>query len=432
MRVLVTGGAGFIGSHLIDLLLSRPDIEAVLVFDNLVRQVHPSSPDWPAYLTEARPEDWRETWTDRGPGAPPAIVQARAGRWFGDVRDPNAVARALESFRPTVVVHLAALVGVGQSGELPAQYVSTNVTGTSVIVEMVKRYNEQAEFRRTALAELNRPIDERLVALGEGPNAPGRDDLEAADLELRAQIEHLPERPIGVTVIAGSMSSYGEGGAVAVPEYRPLAPASVYAWTKAAQEQIATQIATQHGLDVRIARFFNVIGARQALTNPYTGIAAIFAARNLVGLPARIYEDGQQERDFVDVRDVATALVAIIEHGAPGGTYNVCTSTPRTVLDVAETIRAEFERAGDRPPLPDVTGLVRAGDVRDCFGDSTRLRSLGWQPAHSFASSIADLVAWVRLQPESVRAAVLDRAEQAHQELLDGGLLTAAGPGGEQ
>jgi dTDP-L-rhamnose 4-epimerase len=414
MRVLVTGGAGFIGSHLIDHLLMCADVEAVMSFDCLVQQVHPESPKWPEYQFALAPDAWKGD-------APRAFTR------FGDVRDPNAVARTLETFRPDVVIHLAALVGVGQSAEWPAKYVSSNVTGTSVVVEMVARYNEQAAFRVAAMADLARPVEERLASLDlpEGSTTEeGIAALNEFDAGLLAQVQGLPDRPIRTVVIAGSMSSYGEGGDQPVTEDRALAPASVYAWTKAAQEQIARTIAGAHDLDIRIARFFNVIGPRQSLTNPYTGIGAIFAARALVGKAARVYEDGQQARDFINVIDVVTAIKAIVDHGDAGQAYNVCTGQPTTVLDLAGLIRTALGG-----PEPEVTGLYRSGDVRRCVGDNTRLRSLGWHPFYTIENTVEQLAAWVRSQPEDARRRIIETTDSAHEELLASGLLVQTAGG---
>lgn len=497
-RVMVTGGAGFIGQHLCKRLVEM-GIE-VLSFDCLVQQVHPESyeraggPHWPA--EQAGVEGIRT--------------------WFGDVSQPQAVISAMFSFRPDAIVHLAALVGVGQGNVMIAPYVSKNVTGTAVVADCAVRYNDSIAERRTlptlrdcrtavdeAIADLtarrdglsDRPLDEVF-----DPEHPVDEDGNPflvndalADIEgtlLRVtrrgvefadeivRVEQLPETPIRAVIVAGSMSSYGEGayaaadgsnrrvrGAdrradflargifdaldeqdngegweiVGVRETDDLRPASVYAWTKAAAEAIALQVSRARGLDVRVARFFNVYGRGQALRNPYTGIASIFTSRVLTGRNPIIYEDGGQLRDFVHVSDVVSGLVTILEHGRSGEVYNVGTGTPTSVIELAQQIIDEVELSSETgsPPVTTLDPSVeiaptfpspavwRTGDVRHCYADARKLRALGWSPSVRLADGIADLIVWARSRPEWMAAPSTDGT--AETELDAAGLLGRVG-----
>ena len=467
MRVCVTGASGFIGQHVCRHFLSLG--AEVMSFDCLLPQVHGASPDgrtsWPLAQIDV-----------------PGLTNR-----FGDCSDPMAFANALFAFTPDLVVHLAAKVGVGQSAYEIAPYVSKNVTGTAVVVDLAVRYNEghrdnprklvelqgEIEAERRSLAHWKaeiealvlRPADEirfldanpenqqTVAEYLETEAIPMRDRAQYRINEMTANAEQLaamtPPHPIASVIVAGSMSSYGEGayhnatgtirggdrypkamargffdifhGAkpVGIPETEPLEPASVYAWTKAAAEEIALQVHRVRGLDVRVARFFNVFGPGQSLTNPYTGICAIFSARCMVGFQPVVYEDGGQLRDFVHVGDVARAIATIAEQGEAGGAYNVGTGNPRSVLDVARAIGAEF----NIEPLIPVPAIWRVGDVRHCFADATKLRDLGWSPQVSFEQGIHDLIAWVRESASETEIRAI--AGRAEVELAERGLLRA-------
>ena len=451
-RVLITGGAGFIGSHLADHLIDQGC--EVMVFDCLVPQAHPNSPKWPSYMREDG-----TLWVERE-GLHP---------WFGDVRDQRAVHSALLDFKPDTVIHLAARVGMAQGDEQIANYVSSNVTGTAVLLNCLVHHNRLVKDRAEALAHLDEEVeitpseyvetgreipdtilgdiargdtyevwfpstedspggwgptrevpaqlvglsvgdpddhDEILMALGLDPldddslavrikrpsqlvpetrletQAEAEARYEAWRIDERQRIESLPAKPVKAVFIAGSMSAYGEGAYLAdswmglerirgqqrepeslaagmfdaaPPDAEPvglhegdeLMPGSVYAITKATQEQLGLVVGKAHGISVYVGRFFNVFGERQALDNPYTGVGAIFAARALSGRAPLVYEDGKQIRDFIHVSDVCRAIEVIIEKGEPG-VYNVGTGRETTV----GRSRAHRHRTGPRQRYP--------------------------------------------------------------------------------
>lgn len=412
-RVLVTGAAGFLGSYVVDALLERGC--HVMAYDCLLPQVHPRAPTWPDYQPD----------------------HERLVKWFGDVRQyRNAFLPALEEFRPDTVIHLAAAVGVGQSTYEPAHYTSVNVTGTAAVVDWILRWNREQDGVEAGLVELARTDDV------EAQDGQTQDEAVAAFLEsiapMQVALEEKRRPRIERLFVAGSMSSYGEGAYVSsgpvpvelppghpdavpapTPEEHPLRGASVYAWSKGEAERLALMLGRQHGLDVRVARFFNAYGSRQALSNPYTGVAAIFAARLQAGLAPVVYEDGGMTRDFTHASDIASAVLAILDHGNAGEVYNVGTGVPTSVLELACMLALRVAPEGATPIVPIVTGTSRVGDIRHCYADATKLRALGWEPKVALEDGVTELLAWVASQPAESQE-LLDRA---HAELEALGLV---------
>ena len=365
-RVLVTGGAGFIGSHLADALLASG--RRVRALDNLTPQVH-------------------------GDGGRPAYLADDVELQVGDVRDPEAVRRALDGVDS--VVHLAARVGVGQSMYELAAYTSENSLGTAVLLE----------------ALLDRPVRRLVVAssmsvYGEGAYETLDGRPAEAGVRSREQLERDEWEP------------KGPGGEELAPvptgEDKQPSLASIYALTKYQQERACLIFGSAYELPTVALRFFNTYGPRQALSNPYTGVLAIFAARLLNDRPPLVFEDGRQRRDFVSVRDVAGAIRLALERDeAAGHALNVGSGESVTVMEVgerlAETIGAEQE--------PEVTGRYRAGDIRHCFADISRAGSLlGYEPRVSLADGMIELAAWLEGRVAD------DRVEDAGAELLRRGL----------
>jgi dTDP-L-rhamnose 4-epimerase len=368
-RYLVVGGAGFIGSHLADRLLQHG--HEVRIYDSLVPQVHGRPDSWPAYLNAA------------------------VDMMHGDVRDADALARALAGVDG--VFHLAARVGVGQSMYEIEDYVAANELGTATLLQLLSQ----------------RPVERLVVAssmsiYGEGlyRDAQGRTvqtGLRSA-AQLRAQRwepQDRARRPLEP---------------IATPEDKTPDLASVYALSKYSQERMCLIVGEAYGIETVALRLFNVFGSRQALSNPYTGVLAIFAARLLNGRRPAVFEDGLQRRDFVHVKDVARAFrLAVASPAARGQAINVGSGCAYTVAEVAHFLAGAL----GRPELtPEITGKARAGDIRHCFADISRAELLlGFRPAHRLETDLDELVGWLDGQVAE------DHVGQATAELERRGLV---------
>jgi dTDP-L-rhamnose 4-epimerase len=368
-RVLITGGAGFIGSHVADRLLSSG--YDVRIFDNLTPQVHGAAAERPAYL------------------------DADAELIVGDVCDADALEPALRGV--DAVIHLAASVGVGQSMYDIVSYVQTNEAGTAVLLEALSR----------------RPVERLVVASSMSVYGEGL----AHD---RAGQPVDPQPRPAAQLRRGNWELLDEAGdpltPAPTPESKQPSLSSVYALNKYAQEQMSLIVGKAYGIDTVALRFFNVYGPRQALSNPYTGVLAIFASRLLNQRPPLVFEDGLQRRDFVHVRDVAQAcLLALQSERAAGGVFNIGSGQSRTVLSIAE----ELARVTGKPQIvPHVTGKYRAGDIRHCFADIGNSRSaLGFAPQIDFADGLAELAEWLSGQVAD------DGVDRATAELEQRGLV---------
>jgi dTDP-L-rhamnose 4-epimerase len=370
--VLVTGGAGFIGSHLVDALLDRG--HHVRVYDNLEPQVHGGlreRGEWPAYLSPA------------------------AECVLGDVRDREALHRALQGVE--VVFHLAARVGVGQSMYEIEPYVDTNARGTAVLLDLLANTEHQVNKLLVASS---------MSVYGEGtyecadcgivyPTLRPEEQLRARDWEMRC--------PKCKEVVAP----------LPTDESKPLFPTSVYAISKRDQEELCLSVGRAYNLPTVALRFFNVYGTRQALSNPYTGVVAIFGGRLLNGKPPLIFEDGEQVRDFTHISDIVEAcLLAMEGDGADYQAINVGTGRPTSILQVAEALIAHLGVEVE----PEIVDRFRAGDIRHCFADTARAERLGFQPQTAFAEGIGETVEWVRAQVAA------DRFDAARDELERRGL----------
>ena len=313
----------------------------------------------------------------------------------GDVRDRGTVERCLAGV--DVVIHLAAAVGVGQSMYEIASYTDVNDLGTATLLEAMAR----------------RPV-ERLVCAssmsiyGEGL-ARGADEG-VVEPEPRP-LEQLRRGDWNIRDAAGAILT-----PLPTPEHKQPALNSVYALNKYNQERMCLIVGKAYNIPTVALRFFNVYGPRQALSNPYTGVLAIFASRLLNGRQPLVFEDGQQRRDFVHVRDVAEAcLLALQTKAAIGGAYNIASGESRTIFSVAEDLARVMGRSEIKPC---VTGKYRAGDIRHCFADIARSRAeLGFDPKVRFREGLAELAKWLAGQ------SAIDRSEAATTELASRGLV---------
>ena len=365
--ILITGGAGFIGRHVAHAALRRG--HRVRVLDSLIEQVHG---------TRGRPD-----------GLPEGV-----GFQVGDVRDAEAVAKALRGVDK--VVHLAAEVGVGQSMYAVDRYVGVNDLGTATLFQClidqpVKRVvvaSSMSIYGEGLYKDRDGASHEDVLRGPRGPDG-GWDPLDAAG------------RPLTPAP---------------TPEWKRPTLASVYAITKYVQERLTLTLAPAYGMEGVALRLWNAYGPGQALSNPYTGVLAIFASRIHNGKPPVIFEDGAQMRDFVHVEDVAQAFMLALDHPkAAGGVYNIGSGAFRSVSEVA-TLLAD---AMGRPDLrPEIAGKARAGDIRHCIPDIGKARTeLGFEPACDFRTGLEELALWVAEQE------AVDRVGDARRELEARGLV---------
>lgn len=371
--VLITGGAGFIGSHLADALVERG--LSVRVLDNLDSQVHGPANRPPAHV---------ENHTSSGHVE---FVQ-------GDVRDPATVERALEGV--DFVFHQAAAVGVGQSMYRIADYVSVNSLGAAALLQ--------------AIVERERPLTRMVVAssmsiYGEGSYACPEHGTISPEPRPMAQLA-ARDWPMRCPACQAEVEPLPTG------EEKPLQPTSVYAVTKRSHEELFMTVGRAYDIPTIALRYFNVYGPRQSLSNPYTGVAAIFTCRLLNGKPPLIFEDGRQSRDFIHVSDIVQANLRALDTEVPYGVYNVGTGRR---LDLLEMVRLLRERLGG--PEPTIVEKFRKGDVRDCYANIARIREeLGFEARVRFEDGIADLAEWARGQEAR------DAVEGATTELENVGL----------
>ncbi|MFO8058360.1 MAG: SDR family NAD(P)-dependent oxidoreductase [bacterium] len=373
-RVLVTGGAGVIGSHITDLLLEEG--YEVRVLDSLEPQVHGERDSAPDYLN---PE---------------------AEFIKGDVRDKDVLDRALSDV--DMVCHQAAMVGVAQSMYEIDRYVHGNDCVTASLLQgIVDRIPKSGRIKKLVVAS-------SMSIYGEGryrcpncglvaPRVRSNEQLERREWELRCDCGEVLE-------------------AVPTDEAKSLICESVYAIGKKVTEELALVIGRAYGIPTVALRYFNIYGPRQALSNPYTGLLAIVASRVRNERPALIFEDGRQCRDFTYVRDAARANLAALRWGGEGGVaVNVGTGKPRSVLDVADAVRDGL--GGDLPH--EVQGAFRSGDIRHCYADTGLAREvLDYETATSFEEGLPVFLDWAA-EEEGVE----DLVQKGVSELKDKGLI---------
>jgi dTDP-L-rhamnose 4-epimerase len=366
-RILITGGAGFIGSHLADELLHQG--YRVRVLDPLSPQVHGDGATRPGYLD-------------------PDVELLR-----GTVEDPELTADALIGV--DAVYHLAAKVSVGQSMYDINGYTTTNNAGTAVLLE----------------ALLKRPVERLVVAssmsiYGEGLYRDARGTLVPGGTR---SLEQLKARQWEPRDAQGQPLT-----PVPTPETKEPSLASVYALSKFDQERMCMIVGRAYGIPTVALRFFNVYGPRQSLSNPYTGVLAIFASQLLSDTAPMIFEDGQQRRDFVNVRDIARACrLALETPAAVDQVFNVGSGRNFSVTEIA----ARLSRILNKDIDPEITHRYRVGDIRHCFADISRAREvLGYAPLVTFEQGLAELAEWLEGQ------IVVNHFEDARNELTSRGL----------
>lgn len=368
-QILITGGAGFVGSHLADGLLAAG--HRVRVLDDLTPQVHPTGP--PEYLS------------------------SDAELIRGDVRDHDMLKKALKGV--DVIYHLAATIGVGQSMYEISRYMSVNTLGTAELLQAI--LDSKASIQKLIVAS-------SMSIYGEGRyicSACGRPA--APPVRSNTQLRH------------GEWNLYcAECGGILSPlptaEGKPSEINSMYALSKRDQEELCLIYGRTYGLPVTALRFFNIYGTRQALSNPYTGVAAVFGSRMLNGNAPLIFEDGEQMRDFVSIHDIVRAnILAMERQESDGEVINVGCGRPITIRRVAELLAETFGK--DMQPV--ITKKFRAGDIRHCYADISKAHTLlGYVPLVTHEVGFRELAEWLRSQQAE------DKAETMLRELSAYGL----------
>ena len=374
-HVLVTGGAGFIGSHLVDALLARG--YDVTVLDNLLPQVHGDA--------ERDADGW------------PIYLDPRAKRIAGDVLDPEIFHKSLDGV--THLAHLAASVGVGQSMTNIVDYTRNNVMGAASMLEVLSQRPHTVQ--RMVVASSMSIYGEgayRVPSTGAtvAPPLRSHEQLAARRWELEVDGEELVP--------------------AATTEEKLLQPASIYAVNKRDHEEMFIAVGRALQIPTVALRLFNAYGSRQALSNPYTGVAAIFISRLLNDQPPMVFEDGRQQRDFVHVGDVADAFVTVIGDERPvWDVFNVGSGTPISIEAMGRTLA----RMLGKDLEPEILGKYRVGDIRHCFPDLSKIdRRFGFRPRRTFDEGMQELIGWV-----AATKAPVDRSQASLDELQKQKLL---------
>ncbi|HID27424.1 MAG TPA: SDR family NAD(P)-dependent oxidoreductase [Methanosarcinales archaeon] len=367
MRILVTGGAGFVGSHLVDALVENGN--EVIIYDNLEPQVHQEIPEY---------------------------LNNNAKFIRSDIRDQE---KLLEIIKDTdIIFHLAAMVGVGQSMYQIKKYVDVNTYGTAKLLDIL--VNSEHKVKKLIVAS-------SMSIYGEGkyscddcgvvyPSLRHEKQLKEKQWEMKCPICKKQVKPIPTD------------------ENKPLQPTSIYAITKKDQEEMCLVTGISYGIPTVALRYFNIYGARQSLNNPYTGVCAIFSSRIKNNNPPLIFEDGLQTRDFISVHDIVESnLIAMNKSGANYEVYNVGTGKPTSILDIAETLLKLYNKDLE----PEIVNKYRSGDIRHCYADISKIKKLGYKPKVSFKNGMQELVKWSELQSAK------DKSLEAYEELRERGLV---------
>ncbi|MFQ6055575.1 MAG: NAD-dependent epimerase/dehydratase family protein [Methanosarcinales archaeon] len=367
MRILVTGGAGFVGSHLVDALVENGN--EVIIYDNLEPQVHQEIPEY---------------------------LNNNAKFIRSDIRDQEKLLGIIKD--TDIIFHLAAMVGVGQSMYQIKKYVDVNTYGTAKLLDIL--VNSEHSVKKLIVAS-------SMSIYGEGkyscedcgvvyPSLRHEKQLKEKQWEMKCPICKKQVKPIPTD------------------ENKPLQPTSIYAITKKDQEEMCLVTGISYGIPTVALRYFNIYGARQSLNNPYTGVCAIFSSRIKNNNPPLIFEDGLQTRDFISVHDIVESnLIAMNKSGADYEVYNVGTGKPTSILDIAETLLKLYNKDLE----PEIVNKYRSGDIRHCYADISKIKKLGYKPKVSFKNGMQELVKWSELQSAK------DKSLEAYEELRERGLV---------
>lgn len=374
-HILITGGAGFIGSHLVDAMLARG--YRVTVLDSLSPQVHGDA--------DLDAEGW------------PTYLAPRARRIHGDLLEDGVFEAALQGV--THLAHLAASVGVGQSMTNIVDYTRNNVMTAAIMLETLSQRPHAVQ--RIAVAS-------SMSIYGEGDYVqPSTGAHVAADIRPFEQLE------------AHRWDLTADGEALEpcpTAEEKPLHPTSIYAVNKRDHEEMFLAVGRALRIPTVALRLFNAYGSRQALSNPYTGVAAIFISRLMNDQPPLVFEDGRQMRDFVHVQDVAEAFATVLDDEREvWDAFNVGSGAPVSINEIAATLA----RLLGKNIAPEVLNRYRVGDIRHCFGDISKIeRTFGFRPRRSMDQGMEELIAWV-----SQTRPPVDRSAESLEQLTRGRLV---------
>ncbi|MCX5713954.1 MAG: NAD-dependent epimerase/dehydratase family protein [Candidatus Omnitrophica bacterium] len=367
MKILVTGGMGFVGSHLVDALVK--DNHEVVCFDNLEYQVHL--------------------------GKHPEYVNKGCRYIIGDMRNKNKLKEAVKN--AGIIFHQAAMVGVGQSMYEISKYIHSNSYGTANLLGILA--NEKNKKKKLMVAS-------SMSIYGEGaynckncgkfyPSQRDIDNLKNKDWQIYCS------------------KCKNEGEPILTSENKPLFPTSVYAYSKKDQEDLALLIGKTYDIPTVALRYFNIYGPRQSLSNPYTGVCAIFSSMIKNNHSPVIYEDGLQSRDFISVKDIVEANIFVMNNPrADFQAFNVGTGRPTNILEIANLLIRLYKKDLN----PQKVNSYRKGDIRHCYADNARLGKLGFKPKISFEEGMKALVGWAN----NIKAK--DRVKFADYKLVKKGL----------
>lgn len=372
-KILVSGGAGFIGSHLVDALIEKG--HEVSILDSLEKQVHGKKDCPPAYLNKKV-----------------KFIQGFVNEYkkLEDLIGENEI-----------IFHLAARVGIGQSMYQIKNYVESNILGLANLLDIL--VNSEHNIKKVIIALSN-------TVYGEGKSHCNKCGEIFSKLRSIDQLKR-KNWELSCPKCGSRLKS------LLTDENSPINPSSIYGFTKQAQETMSLMIGETYGINVSILRFFLVYGTRQALSNPYTGVCSIFSVRALYGKSPIVFEDGNQSRDFVSVIDVCQALILAMENSSANGEiFNGGTGKPITIREVAEIITQKID-----PKLkPIYNRQFRIGDIRHCVADISKIKNtLGYSPTLAFKEEINDLIDWIKTQKDDFQKPSL----KAIQELKEKGLL---------
>lgn len=368
-KILITGGAGFIGSHLVDGLITKG--YKVRILDNLVEQIHPGR-------------------------KPPNYLNKKAEFMLGDVTKKTDVEGAFNGI--DAVVHFAAAVGVGQSMYEVAHYTKVNCYGTAVLLEAI--INRGKQIKKMLIAASMSSYGEGLYRCSScgvvQPLLRDNNQLKKKIFDVHCPVCKKIIHPIPTTEIASQNSN------------------SIYAITKKNQEEMVLVTGKTYGIPAVALRYFNVYGPRQSLSNPYNGVAAIFMSRIKNNKPPVINEDGLQTRDFIHVDDVTEAnIMALENNGVDFESVNVGSGKPVSIRDVAKTLAKLYDSSIE----PEITYKSRKLDVRHCYADTTKIsKMLGWSAGKTFEQGIKEAIEWAKSEE------AVDKVDEAMQQLDRRGL----------